>query len=230
MPGSPTSWRFSSPRSTGSQTTSARRRDPVPGGHAHVLAQRRPTPGRGPPQRCRRGRTVNPAAVGAPSRVRRVVAGFDGLLGRTVSMRGLALLRVLAGPAVLLHLQPFHGRPALSEARPSCRVGRWLRRGLYRAAARAPRGQGRAARCVTHQPRELPSLPAQAGGGHRRGRRHLDRVSPLRHLLKRTRRFVREIVDLDRRVVTLAAGRTPRPQELSDGNRRPLSGGARDRA
>ena len=31
---------------------------------------------------------------------------FDELLGRRVSMRALALLRVLAGPAVLLHLQP----------------------------------------------------------------------------------------------------------------------------
>jgi uncharacterized membrane protein YphA (DoxX/SURF4 family) len=35
------------------------------------------------------------------------LAGFDELLGRPVSMRALALLRVLAGPAVLLHLQPF---------------------------------------------------------------------------------------------------------------------------
>jgi len=36
-----------------------------------------------------------------------VTAKFDDLLGRSVSMRALALLRVLAGPAVLLHLQPF---------------------------------------------------------------------------------------------------------------------------
>jgi Vitamin K-dependent gamma-carboxylase len=35
------------------------------------------------------------------------VKRFDDLLGRAVSMRALALLRVLAGPAVLLHLQPF---------------------------------------------------------------------------------------------------------------------------
>ena len=34
-------------------------------------------------------------------------AAFDELLGRPVSMRALVLLRVLAGPAVLLHLQPF---------------------------------------------------------------------------------------------------------------------------
>ena len=32
---------------------------------------------------------------------------FDDLLGRAVSMRALALLRVLAGAVVLLHLQPF---------------------------------------------------------------------------------------------------------------------------
>jgi Vitamin K-dependent gamma-carboxylase len=32
---------------------------------------------------------------------------FDDLLGRPVSMRALALLRVLAGPVTLLHLQPF---------------------------------------------------------------------------------------------------------------------------
>jgi vitamin K-dependent gamma-carboxylase len=36
-----------------------------------------------------------------------VVARFDDLLGRAVSMRALALLRVLVGPVVLLHLRPF---------------------------------------------------------------------------------------------------------------------------
>jgi hypothetical protein len=36
-----------------------------------------------------------------------VIARFDELLGREVSMRSLALLRVLAGPVVLLHLRPF---------------------------------------------------------------------------------------------------------------------------
>jgi vitamin K-dependent gamma-carboxylase len=36
-----------------------------------------------------------------------IVARFDELLGRPVSMRALALLRVLAGPVVLLHLEPF---------------------------------------------------------------------------------------------------------------------------
>ena len=37
----------------------------------------------------------------------RVIAAFDELLGRPVSMRALALLRVLAGAIVLLHLEPF---------------------------------------------------------------------------------------------------------------------------
>ena len=36
-----------------------------------------------------------------------LAARLDELLGRRVSMRAFALLRVLAGPAVLLHLQPF---------------------------------------------------------------------------------------------------------------------------
>src|SRR5919106_6247151 len=49
---------------------------------------------------------MNMAAVGA-RHVRGVAARFDDLLGRAVSMRALALLRVLAGPVVLLHLQPF---------------------------------------------------------------------------------------------------------------------------
>ena len=50
---------------------------------------------------------MNAAAVGAPPEVGGLVARLDELLGRRVSMRALALLRVLAGPAVLLHLQPF---------------------------------------------------------------------------------------------------------------------------
>jgi hypothetical protein len=50
---------------------------------------------------------VNVAAAGAPPRVRGVMARLDDLLGRPVSMRALALLRVLAGPIVLLHLWPF---------------------------------------------------------------------------------------------------------------------------
>ena len=36
-----------------------------------------------------------------------LIARFDELLGRPVSMRALALLRVLVGPVVLLHLEPF---------------------------------------------------------------------------------------------------------------------------
>jgi uncharacterized membrane protein YphA (DoxX/SURF4 family) len=50
---------------------------------------------------------VNAAAVRTPLRVRGMVAAFDKLLGRAVSMRAFALLRVLIGPVVLLHLQPF---------------------------------------------------------------------------------------------------------------------------
>jgi len=52
----------------------------------------------------------------AVRRARRgAIARFDELLGRPVSMRALALLRVFAGPIVLLHLRPFldgtlHGR------------------------------------------------------------------------------------------------------------------------
>jgi len=50
---------------------------------------------------------VNAATTQAPAPARGLAAGFDDLLGREVSMRALALLRVLAGPVVLLHLQPF---------------------------------------------------------------------------------------------------------------------------
>jgi Vitamin K-dependent gamma-carboxylase len=50
---------------------------------------------------------VNAVTAQAPARARGLAAGFDHLLGRAVSMRALALLRVLAGPVVLLHLQPF---------------------------------------------------------------------------------------------------------------------------
>jgi uncharacterized membrane protein YphA (DoxX/SURF4 family) len=54
---------------------------------------------------------VSVAAARAPS----LVGRLDELLGRPVSMRSLALLRVLVGPIVLLHLRPFlldavHGR------------------------------------------------------------------------------------------------------------------------
>ena len=40
-------------------------------------------------------------------RSRSLAGAFDDLLGRPVSMRSLALLRLLAGPIVLLHLLPF---------------------------------------------------------------------------------------------------------------------------
>ena len=50
---------------------------------------------------------MNTAAVGAPVRVRSLIERCDDLLGRPVSMRALALLRVLTGPVVLLHLRPF---------------------------------------------------------------------------------------------------------------------------
>jgi Vitamin K-dependent gamma-carboxylase len=50
---------------------------------------------------------VNAASVGAPPRRRGTAAALDDLLGRPVSMRALALLRVLAGPVVLLHLRPY---------------------------------------------------------------------------------------------------------------------------
>ena len=50
---------------------------------------------------------MNASAVGAPVRVRGLIERVDDLLGRPVSMRSLALLRVLTGPVVLLHLRPF---------------------------------------------------------------------------------------------------------------------------
>jgi uncharacterized membrane protein YphA (DoxX/SURF4 family) len=50
---------------------------------------------------------LSAATAGAPPRVRGLTARLDELLGRPVSMRALALLRVLAGPVVLLHLRPF---------------------------------------------------------------------------------------------------------------------------
>ena len=50
---------------------------------------------------------MNAAAAGARAPMRGLLPAFDALLAQRVSMRSLALLRVLAGPAVLLHLQPF---------------------------------------------------------------------------------------------------------------------------
>ena len=84
----------------------------------------------------------------ARGRQLRVIAAFDELLGRPVSMRALALLRVLAGPIVLLHLEPFLTRRPGRADLPR-RVLRALRRlvpgaargGLHRAAL--PGGRGR---------------------------------------------------------------------------------------
>jgi uncharacterized membrane protein YphA (DoxX/SURF4 family) len=50
---------------------------------------------------------MSAATVRSPSLLRGTVARFDELLGRPVSLRSLALLRVFAGPIVLLHLWPF---------------------------------------------------------------------------------------------------------------------------
>ena len=50
---------------------------------------------------------MNATAVGLPRDARGLLAAFDRMLGRVVSMRSLALLRILIGPIVLLHLQPF---------------------------------------------------------------------------------------------------------------------------
>ena len=47
-----------------------------------------------------------PAPAGGPTGTG-PLAALDDLLGRPVSMRALALLRVLVGPVVLLHLRPF---------------------------------------------------------------------------------------------------------------------------
>ncbi len=46
-------------------------------------------------------------ATAAPVRPAGLVGAMDELLGRRVSMRSLALLRVLIGPVTLLHLRPF---------------------------------------------------------------------------------------------------------------------------
>ena len=50
---------------------------------------------------------MSAAAIGVRPRLRGALAAVDELLGRPVSMRALALLRVLVGPVVLLHLRPF---------------------------------------------------------------------------------------------------------------------------
>ena len=50
---------------------------------------------------------MNTTAISPPPQARGLLSRLDELLGRAVSMRACALLRVLAGPAVLLHLRPF---------------------------------------------------------------------------------------------------------------------------
>ena len=50
---------------------------------------------------------TKPAPARGARQGRGWIAAFDELLARPVSMRALALLRVLAGPIVLLHLEPF---------------------------------------------------------------------------------------------------------------------------
>jgi hypothetical protein len=50
---------------------------------------------------------VTATATAAPDRPASLAEAVDGLLGRRVSMRSLALLRVLVGPVTLLHLRPF---------------------------------------------------------------------------------------------------------------------------
>jgi hypothetical protein len=50
---------------------------------------------------------VSAPAATAPRRAPDLLARLDELLGREVSLRALAVLRVLVGPIVLLHLAPF---------------------------------------------------------------------------------------------------------------------------
>ena len=45
--------------------------------------------------------------IGGTATASSPLAALDEALGRRVSMRALALLRVLVGPVVLLHLRPF---------------------------------------------------------------------------------------------------------------------------
>lgn len=50
---------------------------------------------------------MSASCLAAQRSIGSLAAAVDELLGRPASMRALALLRVLAGPVVLLHLQPF---------------------------------------------------------------------------------------------------------------------------
>ena len=65
-------------------------------------------------------------------------SGFDELLGRPVSMRALALLRVLVGPVVLLHLRPFLPTPGMGGStamRSSSRTPPGIRTCLARSTS-----------------------------------------------------------------------------------------------
>ena len=85
------------------RNTPARHRDRLPRGRRHDLAQHRRARGRRAAQRRAGPRmTTTVTAAGAGRRRTRV----DELLGRPVSMRAMALLRILVAPIVLLHLRP----------------------------------------------------------------------------------------------------------------------------
>ena len=79
----------------------------VSGGDGHVLAQRRPAAGPGRAEPRARRRSVNATLARVRPVFRGLTAALDELLGREVSMRALAVLRIPAGAAVLLHLRPF---------------------------------------------------------------------------------------------------------------------------
>ena len=166
----------------------ARRRDALPRGEGDGVAQRRPAAGRGPPEPCPRGRGMSAAAVRASAGRRGLTGRFDELLGRAVSMRALALLRVLAGPVVLLHLRPFladawHGRiyrDAFYE--PYAAWYPELPRAVYVGAALARRrGRGRDVARPAHP---------RGDGDDVRGRR-LQPV-PLHHALPQQPRLPRD--------------------------------------
>src|SRR3954447_9598979 len=99
----------------GGSEHAARPHDALPGGTRDRVAQRRPAARRGLPEPGQGRGRVSAATATAPRRAPGLVARLDELLGREVSLRALQVLRVLAGPIVLLHLAPFlsdslHGR------------------------------------------------------------------------------------------------------------------------
>ena len=110
----------------------------VPRGGRHDLAQRRPA---GRRRAAERPPVVMPTTARprrSPGRVRRPwLRRVDDALGRPVSMRAMALLRVLVGPIVLLHLRPLL-EDAWRRAAPPRRLPRAVRVVVPGAAARAP--------------------------------------------------------------------------------------------